>query len=622
MPKSIQELLSTYSRENIRKALEKHVSNSKDYAVRDATKVHTVNGRGFIPAKEKHIEYKPNVDITENVMGFMPVIDDILQGGQVALDFANGDYKNAALNAGLLFVPNVLEKPVKYAGKLLRRLPVSRALSDVAPYAGRNFVRHGVPFDYVSDVLAGESRAMTPSMAINRIDEFNTIGEVPFKYGDYTFIGDKSLLDDSMIFHGDAGSPVVGDIIYGFESVPSGMREDVAERLWLETINGPYKAIGKRVSVGDLSHLPTNQTDTYFEAIHHGTVPYERFKGVIAEEPGRHLYPTGLSKNKEEDILNWFDNNGVKVKTYDPLYKPYAGYNGWAESILDVAQDLGGDVLFRDGGGIHIKPSHRGRLTELKERTGKTEAELYNDGNPAHKKMVVFARNSRKWHGDGGLLRKFDTGGIIQKYGVGRIKAALAAIREMNSFNDDSPELSVTNYLENKDSLGWDAVNRRWYAPDVKGTDPNNRGMGVDIKTNSSILDGSVKLHKDGRGTYLTEDEEKTARLRSYNEAAKSARARVNYAKSVLKSESMPSSFKMTLLRDLIYNAGSGYVARNVFDEKKNPGFMKAFIDGTDSDAYDAIQKIHRKRNRGSRANDLDSIVIFDADKNGSFVIE
>lgn len=71
--------------------------------------------------------------------------------------------------------------------------------------------------------------------------------------------------------------------------------------------------------------------------------------------------------------------------------------------------------LFAEGGGIHIKPSHRGRLTELKERTGKSEAELYNDGNPAHKKMVVFARNARKWkHEDGGNL--FYPGGQI-KYG-------------------------------------------------------------------------------------------------------------------------------------------------------------------------------------------------------------
>jgi len=70
--------------------------------------------------------------------------------------------------------------------------------------------------------------------------------------------------------------------------------------------------------------------------------------------------------------------------------------------------------IFDDGGGIHIKPSHKGRLTELKERTSKTEAELYDDGNPAHRKMVVFARNARKWkHGDGGNL--FDPGGYLNQ---------------------------------------------------------------------------------------------------------------------------------------------------------------------------------------------------------------
>ena len=47
--------------------------------------------------------------------------------------------------------------------------------------------------------------------------------------------------------------------------------------------------------------------------------------------------------------------------------------------------------------GIHIKKSHEGKLTDLKKRTGKSESEIYNDGNPDHKKMVVFARNARKW---------------------------------------------------------------------------------------------------------------------------------------------------------------------------------------------------------------------------------
>ena len=53
---------------------------------------------------------------------------------------------------------------------------------------------------------------------------------------------------------------------------------------------------------------------------------------------------------------------------------------------------------YKDGKSpIHIKPANRGKLTRLKARTGKSESELYNDGNPAHKKMVVFARNARKW---------------------------------------------------------------------------------------------------------------------------------------------------------------------------------------------------------------------------------
>ena len=62
---------------------------------------------------------------------------------------------------------------------------------------------------------------------------------------------------------------------------------------------------------------------------------------------------------------------------------------------FDVTSDL---FKFKNGKSpIYIKPANRGKLTRLKQRTGKSESELYNDGNPAHKKMVVFARNARKW---------------------------------------------------------------------------------------------------------------------------------------------------------------------------------------------------------------------------------
>lgn len=56
-------------------------------------------------------------------------------------------------------------------------------------------------------------------------------------------------------------------------------------------------------------------------------------------------------------------------------------------------------------GGIEIK--HPGRLTRLKERTGKTEAELWAEGRPEVKKMITFARNARKWSkAMGGQLHK------------------------------------------------------------------------------------------------------------------------------------------------------------------------------------------------------------------------
>lgn len=87
---------------------------------------------------------------------------------------------------------------------------------------------------------------------------------------------------------------------------------------------------------------------------------------------------------------------------YNPLGLPGGFWSG--DTFIPMTWQIDANE-YKKGGGIHIKPSHRGRLTELKKRTGKTEAELYNDGNPAHKKMVVFARNARRWkHGLGGNL--------------------------------------------------------------------------------------------------------------------------------------------------------------------------------------------------------------------------
>lgn len=83
--------------------------------------------------------------------------------------------------------------------------------------------------------------------------------------------------------------------------------------------------------------------------------------------------------------------------------------------------------VFADGG-IEIK--HPGRLTALKKRTGKTEAELWAEGKPEVRKMITFARNARKWKkslggninvlGGGGCLppTMFAIGGDLQTHGA------------------------------------------------------------------------------------------------------------------------------------------------------------------------------------------------------------
>lgn len=60
---------------------------------------------------------------------------------------------------------------------------------------------------------------------------------------------------------------------------------------------------------------------------------------------------------------------------------------------------------YKHGGKIYIKPSHRGKFTRLKERTGHSASWFKLHGTPAQKKMATFALNARKWkHGEGGPL--------------------------------------------------------------------------------------------------------------------------------------------------------------------------------------------------------------------------
>lgn len=110
--------------------------------------------------------------------------------------------------------------------------------------------------------------------------------------------------------------------------------------------------------------------------------------------------------------------------TYEPsefVLNQQGGWNNFLKSFYSQEQGTGavpvfnGGVMlpeatvtpqYKEGGSIPIK--HPGRLTALKERTGKTEAELWATGNAHTRKMITFARNARKWkHSTGGPLYPF-----------------------------------------------------------------------------------------------------------------------------------------------------------------------------------------------------------------------
>ena len=72
-------------------------------------------------------------------------------------------------------------------------------------------------------------------------------------------------------------------------------------------------------------------------------------------------------------------------------------YNDTQKSRVTAKYGYGLRRTLASGGSIYIKPSHRGRFTALKERTGHSATWFKENGTPAQKKMATFALNAAKW---------------------------------------------------------------------------------------------------------------------------------------------------------------------------------------------------------------------------------
>ena len=152
---------------------------------------------------------------------------------------------------------------------------------------------------------------------------------------------------------------------------------------------------------------------------------------------GMALGALGVDQNQDDSTLahfsayggplNMINNDNMGAIEYGFMSDWLANKRAKEDRLKDNANSLIGEplsTLFADGGKIEIK--HPGRLTALKKRTGKTEAELWAEGKPEVRKMITFARNSRKWKkAYGGYLDSvgklndtlFALGGDLQSHG-------------------------------------------------------------------------------------------------------------------------------------------------------------------------------------------------------------
>jgi hypothetical protein len=119
------------------------------------------------------------------------------------------------------------------------------------------------------------------------------------------------------------------------------------------------------------------------------------------------------AKNKGQKTFTF---NGKRFDT--KVIKNKEKYQDDAEQFLLPVDPVYLNNNYDNGGPIYIKPENKGKLTALKKRTGKTEAELFAEGSPSVRKMITFARNSRTWNkkADGGYLDNILGDGGWKKY--------------------------------------------------------------------------------------------------------------------------------------------------------------------------------------------------------------
>ena len=292
---------------------------------------------------------------------------------------------------------------------------------------------------------------------------------------------------------------------------------------------------------------------------------------------------------------------------------------------IDIGKNPRTGLEVEDGEVMHISPTEVKVFSSVPFLNGESPAEKVMKGNNPNK---VF--NAQERYKDVNNINDDGTKNNRNRKNKSRYgtkKNDFEKIREIQSLANNvstlenpiiSPDYTpyydttevgkLINHSENPDSIGFDKVTRRWYAPKGKGFDKDNFGMGVDRYTGGNISD---KIKKDSKGReYITEEDERDLRFKRIKSANQSAKRRIDFIRKYYNDEGNVTETKEALITNLIYNRGSGKTARvyfNTEDEKYVP-MQRAILRGTDDEVRKEINKIYREAglaNRDSLVNDF-----------------
>lgn len=292
---------------------------------------------------------------------------------------------------------------------------------------------------------------------------------------------------------------------------------------------------------------------------------------------------------------------------------------------IDIGKNPRTGLEVEDGEVMHISPTEVKVFSSVPFLNGESPAEKVMKGNNPNK---VF--NAQERYKDVNNINDDGTKNNRNRKNKSRYgtkKNSFEKIREMQNLANNvstlenpiiSPDYTpyydttevgkLINYSENPDSIEFDRINRRWYAPKGKGFDKDNFGMGVDRYTGGNISD---KIKKDSKGReYITEEDERDLRFKRIKSANQSAKRRIDFIRKYYNDEGNVTETKEALITNLIYNRGSGKTARVYFntEDKKYVPMQRAILRGTDDEVRKEINKIYREAglaNRDSLVNDF-----------------